>query len=47
MLFERFRGNPNTGDIDTKDNRVTNVLFFAGVIVTLVICVGILMYAFL
>jgi hypothetical protein len=47
MLLERFRGNPNIGDVNTRDNRVLNVLFFAGVIVTLVICVGILMYAFL
>ena len=47
MFLERFRGNPNTGDIDTRDNRVLNVFFFAGVVVTLLIVVGLLMYAFL
>jgi hypothetical protein len=47
MFLARFRGNPNVGDIDTRDNRVVNVLFFAGVVVTVVICVGLLMYAFL
>jgi hypothetical protein len=47
MFLARFRGNPNVGDIDTRDNRVMNVVFFAGAVVTLVICVGLLMYAFL
>ena len=47
MFLERFRGNPNMGDIDTRDNRFLNVFFFAGVVVTFVIAVGLLMYAFL
>ena len=47
MFLARFRGNPNISDINTRDNRVVNVLFFAGFVVTVVICVGLLMYAFL
>ena len=47
MLLERFRGNPNMGDIDTRDNRFLSLFFFAGVVVTIVIAVGLLMYFFL
>ncbi len=47
MLFERFRGNPNMGDIDTGDNRITNMVFLAGFVVTLMVVAALLMYAFL
>ncbi len=46
MFLERYRGK-YMGDIDTKDNRILNVWFFAGAVVTLLVVVGLLMYAFL
>lgn len=47
MLLERFRGNPDVGDIDSKDNKVTSIVFFVGFAVTLMVVVALLMYAFL
>lgn len=47
MFFERFYGKKDIGDINTKDNRITNVVFVVGVVITLMVVVGILMYAFL
>jgi len=44
MLLERFHGKFNVGG---KDNTVTNMVFFAGLVVTLMIVIGLLMYAFL
>ena len=35
MILERFRGNPETGDIDTKDNKILNFVVLAGALVTL------------
>ena len=47
MFLDRFRGNPDMGDIDTKDNKITNIVFFAGFAVTLMVIIVLLMYAFL
>jgi hypothetical protein len=47
MFFERFRGKMNIGDINTNDNRITNVVFVVGVVITLMVVIGLLMYAFL
>jgi hypothetical protein len=47
MLLERFRGKTDIGDINTKDNRITNVVFVVGVVITLMVVIGLLMYAFL
>lgn len=47
MFLDRFHGNPNIGDLNTKDNRVTNVVFVVGVVITLMVVIGLLMYAFL
>jgi len=47
MLLEKFRGNPEVGDIDTKDNKITNIVVAAGLVVTLMVVVILLMYAFL
>ena len=47
MLWERFHGDPNVSDIDHKDNTVVNMIFFAGVVVTLMVVAGLLMYAIL
>jgi hypothetical protein len=44
MLLEKFHGK---FDMRGEDNNVTNMVFFAGLVVTLVIVVGLLMYAFL
>ena len=46
MFFERFHGKTDIGDIDTKDNAVTNMVFFAGFIVTLLVAIMLLMYFF-
>ena len=47
MLWERFHGDPNVSDIDHKDNTIVNLIFFAGVVVTLMVVAGLLMYAIL
>ena len=47
MFLERFHGKTDIGDINTKDNRVTNVVFVVGVVITLMVVIGLLMYAFL
>ena len=47
MLWEKIRGDPKTGDIGHKDNRVVNMIFFAGVVVTLLACVVFVMYGLL
>lgn len=44
MLLEKFHGK---FDVKGEDNNVTNIFFFAGLVVTLMIVVGLLMYAFL
>jgi hypothetical protein len=44
MFFEKFHGK---FDVGCKDNRITNIMFFAGLIVTLMVVIGLLMYAFL
>lgn len=44
MFLERFHGKFDVGD---KDNRVTNIVFVVGVVVTLMVVIGLLMYAFL
>jgi hypothetical protein len=35
MFLERFYGKKDIGDINTKDNRITNVVFVVGVVITL------------
>lgn len=47
MFWEKIRGDPKIGDIGHKDNKVVNMIFVAGVVVTLMACVAFLMYAFL
>ncbi len=47
MLWARFHGDPNVSDIDHKNNTVVNLIFFAGVVVTLMACGVFLMYYFL
>lgn len=44
MLLEKFHGKFDIGD---KGNRITNVVFIVGVVITLMVVVGLLMYAFL
>ena len=44
MFIERFHGKFDVGE---KDNRVTNIVFVVGVVVTLMVVTGLLMYAFL
>jgi hypothetical protein len=44
MFLEKFHGK---FDVGGKDNRITNIMFFAGLIVTLMVVIGLLMYAFL
>lgn len=43
-IFNRFTGRSDVGDIDTKDNMIVNVLFFAGFAVTVIIAVWAMMY---
>lgn len=47
MFWEKIHGDPRIGDIDHKDNKVVNMIFVAGVVVTLLVVVALLMYAFL
>jgi hypothetical protein len=47
MFFERFHGKADIGDINTKDNRITNAVFAVGFVITLMVVIGLLMYAFL
>ena len=47
MLWEKIHGDPKIGDIQHKDNTVVNMIFVAGVIVTLMVVVALLMYGFL
>ena len=47
MLWERIHGDPNIGDINHKDNRIVNMIFFAGVVVTLMACVVFVMFGLL
>lgn len=47
MFLERFHGKQDIGDINTHDNRFTNVIFVVGVVITLMVVIGLLMYAFL
>ena len=47
MLLPKFHGDPKIGDIDHKDNTVVNMIFIAGVVVTLMACVAFLMYGLL
>jgi hypothetical protein len=47
MFWEKIRGNPKTGDIQHKDNTVVNTIFVVGVVVTVIVCIALLMYAFL
>ena len=46
MFLERFHGKDVEG-INTKDNRITNIVFVVGVVITLMVVIGLLMYAFL
>ena len=43
-ILSRFTGGSDIGDIDTKDNMIVNVLFFAGFAVTVIIAVWAMMY---
>ena len=47
MLWEKFHGNPKMGDISHEDKSVVNMIFFAGLVVTLMACAVFLMYWFL
>ena len=47
MFWEKIHGDPKIGDIGHKDNTVVNMIFVAGVVVTLLVVVALLMYAFL
>jgi hypothetical protein len=47
MLLEKFHGKMSVGGINTKDNRFTNVVFVVGVVITLMVVIGLLMFAFL
>ena len=47
MLWEKIHGDPKIGDIDHKDNKVVNIIFVAGVVVTLMACVAFVMYGLL
>ncbi len=47
MLWEKIHGDPKIGDIDHKDDKAVNMIFVAGVVVTLLVVVALLMYAFL
>lgn len=47
MFLERFKGRLDIGDIDTKDNKILNIVVVVGVVVTLMVVVALLMYAFL
>ena len=47
MFLERFRGKTDIRDGITKDDRITNVVFVVGVVITLMVVIGLLMYAFL
>ncbi len=47
MLWEKIHGDPKIGDIGHKDNTVVNMIFIAGVVVTLMACVAFLMYGLL
>ncbi len=47
MLWEKIHGDPKIGDISHEDNKVVNMIFVAGVVVTLLVVVALLMYAFL
>lgn len=44
MLWERIHGDPKIGDIQHKDNAVVNMIFVAGVVVTLMACAVFLMF---
>ena len=46
MFWEKFRGNPKIGDISHKDNKVVNVIFAVGIVVTLVACAVFLMFQY-
>lgn len=47
MLLERFHGKKDIGDVNTKDNRIMNVVFVVGVVITLMVAIGLFMLAFL
>jgi hypothetical protein len=47
MFWEGIRGNPKIGDIQHKGNKVVNMIFVAGVVITLMACVAFLMYGLL
>jgi hypothetical protein len=47
MLWEKIHGDPKIGDINHNDNRVVNMIFVAGVVVTLMACVVFVMYGLL
>jgi hypothetical protein len=47
MLWEKIHGNPKVGDISHKDNKVVNMIFVAGVVVTLMACVVFVLYGLL
>jgi len=47
MFFERLYGNTDSWGINTNDNRFMNVVFVVGVVITLMVVMGLLMYAFL
>jgi len=47
MFLEKFHGKMYVGGINTKDNRTVNVVFVVGVVITLMVAIGLLMFAFL
>jgi hypothetical protein len=47
MLWNKIHGDPKIGDIDHKDYKVVNIIFVAGVVVTLMACVAFVMYGLL
>ena len=47
MLTKKFHGKKDIGDANTKDNRIMNLVFFVGVVITLLVAMfGLYLYAF-
>lgn len=47
MFTKKFHGQKDIGDANTKDNRIMNLVFFVGVVITLLVAMfGLYLYAF-
>jgi len=47
MFLERFHGKTDIWGVNTKNNRIMDVVFVVGVVITLMVAIGLLMVAFL